>query len=178
MPESESSYLPAEATPVENEQTSEKEKHRYEELKNEYQKLYDYAKDQSFTVVYRAEGSQEVNSDSVHGANMSGSRQLIGSWYTENYYLAANDHKDAAVFYTDGSADVYALIIPSEMLEIRDFIAKGKQEINVMSHELREGRVKIANESDSPVPTLDNYLRQFAFVREYYELCKKLKLEP
>jgi len=158
-----------------SQESREKKQTRFLELKQRYEELYDWAKDQEFTVVYRAEGHKNLELENSQGHGRSRSAEMVGSWYSTNYYLTSTEHKLAAEDYTNGEASVYALIVPQSLLDVRNDMAKGKQEVNVMSEDLREGKIEINDEAQSPEPNLENYLNQFSFVKEYRQLAKELE---
>lgn len=142
------------------------ERARLQELEARYLKLYDFAKDQKFVIVYRAEGDQSWQVD------RSGSSQLQGTWYTERYDLIERRYKPEIEDLSGMPAKVYGVIVPKSLLDDRDPMDKGMVQVNVINEDLRGGRKEV-HSPDTNEPELEDYLNQFAFVREYRELKEK-----
>lgn len=141
---------------------------QFESLEQRYRALYDWAKDQTFVVVYRTEGDSSWNVDRSGGA-----AQLQGTWYTDRFEKIAGVQKNIEEM-SGMPAKTYSLVIPKALLDDRDAMTKGMDEVNVVNADLRAGRKEIAEpEVRTSVPTLDEYMNQFAFVREYLDLKKK-----
>ena len=143
------------------------ERQRLAELELRYKKLYDWAKSQEFVTVYRAEGDPSWKVD------RSLSAQLVGTWYTDRYSLIKARYKPEIESLSGLPARVFSLIIPKSLLESREAIDRGMSQVNVLNEELRAGRQEISNPSQSVQPSLDSYLGQFSFVREYKTLKTK-----
>ena len=134
------------------------------DLEARYRKLYEWAKAQEFVTVYRAEGDPNWKVD------RSMSAQLIGTWYTDRYGMIEHRYKPEIESNSGLPAKVFALIIPKSLLDGRDAIDKGMNQVNVLSDELRAGRQEITDDAQAVQPNLENYLNQFAFVREYKKM--------
>ena len=141
---------------------------RFEELERRYKALYDYAKDQQFVVVYRTEG------DSSWTVDRSGvAARLQGTWYTDRFAKIAGLKRNIEEM-SGMPAKVYSLIVPKSLLDSRDPMMKGMDEVNVLSQDLLGGRKEmLVLEENMEEPTLEEYLNQSAFVREYLGLKKK-----
>jgi hypothetical protein len=130
-----------------------------ENLKEKYDKFYEWAKWQTFVTVYRAEGPHIANNNSFWNAN------LVWSWYTSRF---SNVLKYRGIVLKQfGEVKLYSLIIPQSMIDWADPIDKATAEYNVLSSDLREGRREISRIEDATTPNLENYMKQFAWVRKY-----------
>ena len=156
------SELPQEQNPEEA-----SERQRRDELEVRFKKLHDWAQDQEFVTVYRAEGDPSWKVD------RSLSAQLVGTWYTDRYEMIEGRYKPEIENNSGMPARVFALIIPKSLLESREAIDRGMNQVNVLNEELRAGRQEISNPSQSTPSSLANYLDQFDFVREYRILKAK-----
>lgn len=140
------------------------ERARFKELESRYLTLYNWAKDQEFAVVYRAEGDPSWNVDRSGGA-----AQLQGTWYTERFELIGGIKSNIETM-SGMPAKVYSLVVPKSLLDSRDPMTKGMSEVNVLNQDLLAGKREISQPEDAGEPTLDIYLNQFDFVREYKNL--------
>lgn len=144
------------------------ERERLAELEARYKKLYDWASTQGeFVTVYRAEGDLSWKVD------RSFSAQLVGTWYTDRWSQVVSGHKPNIERNSGKPAKIFALIIAKSVLENREAMDKGMAQVNVINEELRAGRQEITDPSEATTPSLDGYLGQFAFVKEYKALKEK-----
>ncbi len=140
----------------------------FEELERRYQALYAYAKAQTFVIVYRVEGDSSWNVD-----RSGGNTQFQGTWYTDRFEGIAGIQKNIENM-SGMPTKMYSLVIPKALLDERDALSKGMNEVNVMNADLRAGRKEIVEpDARSVAPSLDEYMNQFIFVREYLDLKRK-----
>jgi hypothetical protein len=142
------------------------ERIKFNELKQRYLKLYDWAKNQKFVIVYRAEGDPNWN------ISRSASTQHVGTWYTPSFSSVLK-YKSEIENLSEIPAKIYALIIPDSSLKSRDEIDKGMNQVNVPNQELRAGRIEIHDPTEIKEPSMENYLNQFEFIKEYKNLEEK-----
>lgn len=155
---------PSSGEPTEKPEEAKNGEQRLAELEARYRKLYDWAKNQEFVTVFRAEGDPDWQT------KRSTDPQLTGSWYTEHFSEIERRYKPELTVQSGKPPRVFALITTKSTLESRDAIDRGLGEINIINEELRAGRQEVHEESDARVPNLENFLDQFGFVREYKTL--------
>ena len=147
-----------------------REREKLRELEARYNKLLDWANDQGgFVTVYRVEGDPSWKVD------RSMSAQLVGTWYTDRWSQVTARYKPEIERNSGMPARIYALVIPKSLLDSRDGIDKGMDQVNILNEELRAGRQEIVDPSEATRPSLETYLDQFAFVREYRQLKFKFQ---
>ena len=144
------------------------ERMQLQELETRYFELYNWAKDQKFVTVYRAEG------DPSWSVDRSGSSQLKGTWYTERFEKIAGLKKNIEEM-SGMPAKIYSLVIPKSLLDSRDSLSKGMDEVNVLNQDLLLGKKEVV-QSDKEEPTLDTYLDQFDFIKKYRQLKIKYSI--
>lgn len=145
-----------------------RERSRLAELEGRYKKLYDYASSRGeFVTVYRVEGDPSWKVD------RSMSKQLVGTWYTDRWSQVHARYKPEIERNSGMPARIFALILPKSILDEREAMDKGMDQVIVINEELRAGRQEITDPSEATTPSLDGYLDQFAFVREYRTLKEK-----
>lgn len=145
-----------------------RERSRLVELEGRYKKLYDWASSQSeFVTVYRVEGDPSWKVD------RSMSQQLVGTWYTDRWSQVVARYKPEIERNSGMPAKVFALVVPKSLLDGREAMDRGMDQVNVINEELRAGRQEITDTSEAIPPSLETYLEQFAFVREYRDLKAK-----
>ncbi|HLD21060.1 MAG TPA: hypothetical protein VJB64_03105 [Patescibacteria group bacterium] len=145
-----------------------RERERMVELETRYETLVAWAKEQGgFVTVYRVEGDPSWNVD------RSMSQQLVGTWYTDRWSQVVARYKPEIERNSGMSARIFALVIPKSLLDTREEMDRGMDQVNVINEELRAGRQEIADPSEATAPSLEAYLDQFAFVREYRALKSK-----
>lgn len=128
------------------------------DMLTKYEKLLSYAKSQtSFVRVYRAEGDKSKS----HLSQISPT--LAGTWFTPTYSNAVSYKESYA--RADSDVKIISVVIPQSVLDERETIDKGMNQINVLSPELLQGAIITENEIVSE-PNINDYLRQFAFVEE------------
>ena len=141
---------------------------RLAELEARYEKLRRWAEEQGgFVTVYRVEGDPSWNVD------RSMSPQLVGTWYTDRWSQVVARYKPEIERNSGMPAKVFALIIPHSSLDGREAMDRGMDQVNVLSEQLRAGRQEITDPSEATPPSLESYLDQFTFVREYRTLKEK-----
>ncbi|MBI5654854.1 hypothetical protein HZC53_04360 [Candidatus Uhrbacteria bacterium] len=138
------------------------DKQHLHELEEKYSKLLNWAKDQTFVTVYRVEGEWIPE--------YSRTPDQTGWWYTTKWSQISSRYKHEI----QGDHKIFALIIPESILEKETAWENALGEVRVPNEELREGRQEITDPTQAVEPTLENYMNQFAFVREY----KRLKTTP
>lgn len=146
---------------------------RFKELEQRYNTLYAWAKDQSFTIVYRAEGPHKPE---LQKSEIGGESTWAGTWFTPSYDFAFKHYKPVIEQNGEGAV-IRALIIPQSLLDDRDATQKGMNEVSVINKDLLAGCKTISSPQEMLAPTLDNYLDQFSFVREYKDLKKVCNAE-
>lgn len=145
-----------------------RERSRLAELDGRYKKLYDWASSQGeFVTVYRVEGDPSWKVD------RSMSQQLVGTWYTDRWSQVVARYKPEIERNSGMPAKVFALVVPKSLLDGREAMDRGMDQLNVINEELRAGRQEITDPSEATAPSLDGYLDQFAFVKEYKALREK-----
>lgn len=145
-----------------------RERSRLAELEGRYKKLHDWASSQGeFVTVYRVEGDPSWKVD------RSMSQQLVGTWYTDRWSQVVARYKPEIERNSGMPARVFALIVTKSLLDEREAMDKGMDQVNVINEELRTGRQEITDPSEATTPSLETYLEQFAFVREYKVLKEK-----
>jgi hypothetical protein len=149
------------------------EQERLKELQGKFEKLYSWAKDQTFVTVYRAEGTHDQKLQ--RSAIGSDGGNAVGTWFTPSYEFATKRFKPL-VEQGGGQARIIAVTIAQADLDGRDSIQKGMQEVNVINKDILASAEDVASEK-TVEPTLENFLQQFAFVREYESLKKKYGIE-
>lgn len=107
-----------------------------------------------FVWVYRAEG--EHNPDHASGGNV----ELAGTWFTPSFGIARNI---IPRLESQGIKNIrmVAMVIPKIMLEQRDWIEKGMNEINIIFRKKVE--VLLVTEEITTIPTAKTYIDQFKF---------------
>jgi hypothetical protein len=146
-----------------------RERERLKELEARYNKLYGWAKDQEFVTVYRVEGDPSWKVD------RSMSAQLVGTWYTDRWSQVVARYKPEIERNSGMPTKIFALVIPKSLLESREGMDKGMDQVNVINEDLRAGRQEIIDPSEATPPSLESYLEQFAFVREYQQLKSRFQ---
>jgi hypothetical protein len=106
--------------------------------------------------VYRAEGGKD---EAVFG----GQTGLAGSWFSPSFEVPKSfkDRREA-----DGSVGmkIVSVIIPRSMLDGRDAIDVGMNQVNVLNPDLLAGAITVDSPEESPL-TVGDYMDQFPFVR-------------
>lgn len=136
--------------------------------RGKFDKLLNYAATiDKFSWIYRVEGPLNIEQGS--GKNT----HLKGTWYTESWQAIQGTHKPKIKKWTKGGEpDVYALLIPQEMLDQRGVLEKGMQEINIVNPALTSGRIKLEDtvnleNNKFPEPNANTYIKQFDFAKKY-----------
>jgi hypothetical protein len=130
------------------------------ELIEKYERIKAYAesqKENGFVRVYRAEGDKGE-------AAFGGQTQLAGTWFSPSFEIAKSfkDRREE-----DGFSDtkILSLIIPKSMLDGRDAIDAGMNQVNVFNPDLLAGAA-MAELPDESAMSIDDYMDQFPFVKD------------
>ncbi len=133
------------------------------ELIQKYERIKAYAESQAengFVRVYRAEGDKGEEA-------FGGQTALAGTWFSPSFEVPKSfkDRKEG-----DGSSDmkIVSVIIPKSMLDGRDAIDAGMNQVNVLNPDLLAGATIVDSPDDSSV-SVEGYLNQFPFVRSLKE---------
>lgn len=150
------------------------ERARFNELQQRYEKLVAWAKDQTFVTVFRAEGPMDPNLQRTTIGQETSATQ-VGTWFSPSYDFVVK-HYGPMVENSGNKARVFSLVVPQSLLDERDAIAKGMNEVNVLNRDLLEGKKEISSSEEALQPTIENYLHQFSFVREFDDLKRKFEI--
>lgn len=123
------------------------------------QKILEYAKAQeSFAWVYRAEGVQ----DSKYN-NSAGGDAWRGTWFTPSW-------ENAQRYVTERShipeMKVYALVIPTHLLDERDHTDTSMLQVNILSPYLLESK-RVVDAPQTTIPTVLDYCSQIKLLQKY-----------
>jgi hypothetical protein len=134
------------------------------ELMQKILRLINYAEQQDeFVIVYRGEGEMDDHSNrSPNGTH------FIGTWYTESFQKAEDFKKLAGK--SSQNTRILALLIPTSLLDSREVLDKGLQQINIMNPDLRESAVEVTSQQSAKLKirlTKEFYLMQFKYYRDY-----------
>lgn len=129
-------------------------------LAAKYERIRVYAESQAengFVRVYRAEGGKQE-------AAFGGQAQLAGTWFSPSYEYAKSFRDRRA---GDGSENmrIVSLVIPKSLLDDREAIDIGMNQVNVLNADLISGAKEVDSADDS-VPMIDDYIGQFSFAEQ------------
>lgn len=104
-----------------------------------------------FTWVYRAEGDLDPE-------HIAGDENLVGTWFTPSFEFALGQVQKLTGKRVP-NPHLVAMVIPKSLLNERDQIQKGMNEINLMFRD----RVKVRDVSEPILeePNADAYVNQF-----------------
>jgi hypothetical protein len=134
------------------------------ELECKVLKLIEYADQQDeFTIIYRGEGDHGETSNRSPSGN-----HFIGTWSTESFQKAQGFQNLAS--QSSKKSRIIALLVPRSILDQRDFMDKGLQQVIILNPDLRQGAIEVSSEGFAMLKisrSKEYYLNQFQFYRDY-----------
>lgn len=126
------------------------------------EKIINYARTQrDYVWVYRAEGVK----DPKHMYS-AGGEVFRGTWFTPSFSNAQNYSVERSHI---PEMKIYALVIPQAMLDARDTMDKGMNQINIINPHLLESK-RIVTDAQLVKPTAVDYCSQIGVVKTYADL--------